>query len=538
MPTMPNKKINRFFTPSAAKWFYPLCLSVLVVLGGIYATTGKLEGWLYLTLAVLFFFAVRPTSLAHKPKIEGCPWIKIPCTVIVVILTVLACTAPMDKRPLWNGEKAQWRDQYEIMAESILEGRIDIDCCEAEQIKELDNPYDRTERQEAGVDFFHKDSNGESHAHWDHAYYNGHFYMYFGIVPVFLAFLPYRIITGQPLTTYRATQFFVMLAIIGIFLLFYRLSKTFFKKMPYLVYLICSVAFSIMSVWYSAAEPALYCTPIVAAIAMEIWSIYFFVWAVYGSKRENRQILLATIGALFGALAFGCRPPIAIANVAVIPMLVTFLRQRKFTGKLFGKLVLAALPYVIIGVLLMMYNYARFSNPFEFGQAYQLTVTDQSNYSITLNKETLLRMINEGMNSFFSIKSFKNELPYLDAGGVFFNFPMLLLCALIFYAPVRKILREKSILGIVIALLITVVLITMLDILWSPYLLERYHMDIYFLLGISLFFLLGAWLDACGEKAQGRLCTVILTFAVCTILSANLLFIDTVGIKDLPLIQQ
>ena len=445
----------------------------------------------------------------------------------------------MDKIPLWNGENPQWRDQYEVMAESILEGRLDIDCCECDALEKLENPYDRKARQEAGIDFFHRDAEGNSHAHWDHAYYNGHLYMYFGVVPVFLAFLPYRVITGQPLTTYKATQFFVALAIIGIFMLFYRLSKTFFKKLPFSVYLAVSVAFSVMSVWYSTAEPALYCTPIVAAIALEIWSIYFFVWAVYGGLSENKQIILAAIGALFGALAFGCRPPIAIANIVVIPMLITFIKQRKFTLKVLGKLALAALPYIVIGILLMLYNYARFEDPFEFGQAYQLTVTDQSNYSVELNKESILRLINEGASSFFSIKKFEPTSPYFSsAGGVFFNFPVLLLCGLIFLSSTAKNLKEKKIFGVVCALLLTVLIITAMDILWSPYILERYHLDVYFLLGIAVFFLIGAWHDAADELNSGRICTFIVFLSVCTIISANLLCMDTFGPEKLKLVKK
>ena len=111
---------------------------------------------------------------------------------------------------------------------------------------------------------------------------------------------------------------------------------------------------------------------------MEIWSLYFFFRAVYAEQKENRQILLAGIGALFGALAFGCRPPIALVNIIVVPLLYVFLRQRKFSARLLGKLALAAMPYFVIGAALMYYNYIRFGNPFEFGQTYQLTVADQT----------------------------------------------------------------------------------------------------------------------------------------------------------------
>ena len=191
-------------------------------------------------------------------------------TLLVALLTVAVCILPMDALPIWNGEVPGHRNQYELMAEAILDGRIEFAYGDEDTLLQLQNPYDPNEREETGVYY-----------HWDHAYYDGHYYMYFGIVPVFLVFLPYRILTGTALTTYHATQIFVAVSVAGIFVLFSMLKKRFFQKLPYGVYLALSAAFSIMSVWYATAEPALYCTAITAAMALEIWSLYFFFRAVW-----------------------------------------------------------------------------------------------------------------------------------------------------------------------------------------------------------------------------------------------------------------
>ena len=58
--------------------------------------------------------------------------------------------------------------------------------------------------------------------------------------------------------------------------------------------------------------------------------------AVWVEEDEKKSIRLAFFGSLFGALAFGCRPPVALANLFVIPMLVVYLKKHKFTKKLFG----------------------------------------------------------------------------------------------------------------------------------------------------------------------------------------------------------
>lgn len=136
---------------------------------------------------------------------------------------------------------------------------------------QMENPYDTNLRDSLGVIY-----------HWDHAFYNGQYYMYFGVVPVFLLFLPYLILAGTSLTGYHATQIFVGFFIVGVFSVFYLLAKKFFEKMTMAMYISMAVAFSIMSVWYSVGMPALYCTAVTGGLCMEIWSFYFFTRCRFG----------------------------------------------------------------------------------------------------------------------------------------------------------------------------------------------------------------------------------------------------------------
>ena len=442
------------------------------------------------------------------------------CIVLTIAITLLACLPPMGQLSIWNGEQPGHRNQYELITEAFLQGRLDFGYGDEAVLEALENPYDPQQREDADI-YYH---------HWDHAYYKQRYYMYFGVVPVFLTFLPYRVITGQALTTFHATQLYAAVAIVGIFILFRLLNKVFFPKFPFYLYLAFSVAFSVMSVWYSCAEPALYCTPITCAIALEIWSLYFFIRAVWVEKKENRQILFAGIGALFGALVFGCRPPIALANILVLPMLYVFLKTCRFSWKLLGKLILAAMPYAIVGIGLMLYNYARFENPFEFGQAYQLTVADQTNYQITLNFPTWVRIINNTVSNFFGFSGLTENFPYLQANGVFFNFPVLILSLGLVFPPIWSKAKKYRLLPFFLGLLAAVLVITALDILWTPYLLERYRMDIYFLMGIGCFMTVGLGYETAALKKKWLTDTVLIFFALTTLLSAYLLYVDTVGV--------
>lgn len=439
--------------------------------------------------------------------------------LLVALITAAVCILPMDALPIWNGEIPGHRNQYELMAENLLQGRLHFAYGDEDELLTLENPYDPEERKEAGVYY-----------HWDHAYYDGQYYMYFGVVPVLLLFLPYRVITGAALTTFHATQIFGAFFVAGMFLLFYLLRKRFFEKMPLWMYLALSAAMSVMSLWYATAEPALYCTAITAAMALEIWSLYFFIRGVWVERKENRQLLFAGIGALLGALVFGCRPPIALANLVVIPMLWVFLKQRKFSWKLLGKLALAALPYALVAMGLMLYNYARFDNPFEFGQKYQLTVADQSNYTIALNGETLLRVFNDSVENFFSTGAVWNTFPYVQPSSVFFNFPILLMGLGMWTIPVWRRLNKTGLLLLVLGLGAVALIITAMDILWTPFLLERYRMDIYFLMGIACFVVIGFWQDS--VRGKRRLCLNIgvglLSFQ--TLLCSFLYCVETVGV--------
>lgn len=233
------------------------------------------------------FFAVllclRPGSPLHTVSFEIKNRKAGYLSAAVLALTILLCVLPMGLSPSYNGEKPDYMNQYELLAESFLEGHLYIDYDDIDpKLLALDNPYDPDAREAADVSF-----------HWDHAFYNGRYYMYFGVVPVFLLFLPYRFITGMSLTTYHATQIFAALFICGVFSLFYMLGKAFFKRLSLGLYLSLSAAFSFISVWYAVSAPALYCTAITAAICLEIWSFFFFIRAVFVCEKESTSIRYA-----------------------------------------------------------------------------------------------------------------------------------------------------------------------------------------------------------------------------------------------------
>lgn len=482
----------------------------LILLGIIFLTTSRFYqalGCLLWGVILCYLFCINPLSpLHHRPflttddrraKRENI------ITAAVCTLLIMASTIPMGAAPAYNGEFPQHRNQYELLARSIMNGHIYIEYDDVDPILEQINPYDPTQRNEAGASY-----------HSDNAYYKGHYYMYFGVVPVILLFLPYRFITGQDLTTYHATQIFAAFAIIGIFLLFRQLAKKYFPTMSYVMLLSLSTAFATICVYFSVGTPALYCTATTSGVCMVVWSLYFFVRAIYLTSAEKRwkRVGLAVLGSLFGALAFGCRPTAAVANLMLIPFFIEYLRtelpdshSKKKIMQLVGRICIIALPYVIVGILLMIYNYCRFDNPFEFGQAYQLTAVDQSQYGSFFENFSTVRTVNGLLYNFIGFTPIIGEFPYVYYNSAFVNFPILLIGFAVLSGNVQKKAKEYKMRLFLMVLFLLPILITVLQIAWAPGngSAERYRMDIYCIMTLFVFLVIGFLNEATPKAKRG-----------------------------------
>ena len=276
-----------------------------------------------LLLLVLFGFIwmMRPKSSLHRVLLFPLTREKRTVVIIVAVVTILTAILPMRVNPVWNQEGWGHHVQYQKMAQSIIDGHLYLDYGDPDPVLvNMENPYDPNARQAMGAQF-----------EWDHAWYNNHYYMYFGIVPVILLFVPLKII-GITITECHATQFFALFFVIGIFALFAEISKKFCKDISLTGYLTLSVAASYMNVWYAVKYPSLYCTAITSGMCMAIWGFYlmFRVFVAGNVKREKWYIFM---GALFSALIFGCRPTIGFVTLTYIPMILYFKKKESVQTK-------------------------------------------------------------------------------------------------------------------------------------------------------------------------------------------------------------
>ncbi len=470
------------------------------------AVMGGILIWMFVGT---WLFLVRPKSSFHRASAIQLTGKRKLILVILLGMIILLLGFLMTLCPLWNGEIPAQRDQYEMITEAFLEGRLDFGYEPDPKLLAMENPYDAELRKALGVSF-----------HYDHAFFQGKYYMYFGVVPVFLAFMPYRLLSGHALVTWQATFLFDAVFVIGLALYLYWLMKKFFPKMPWSAFLSLLTVFSLVSTVYDAMFPALYQTPMACGKMLEIWSLYFLSKAFCREDGEDFSLKLAIPGTLLGALTFGCRPPLAVANMLVIPLAVQFLRERKITGRTVLCLIAAAAPYALVAAGLMWYNTARFYNPLEFGQSYQLTAVDQTSYGSMLTMENLIKLPSGIFNALFVVSPIDTVFPYLRGGNGAFAVCPLLLFSFAFFAQRPRIwLKRERLFGFSVTVISAVILIVAFQIMWSPWLFDRYQSDYTYLLSVSAFCGVGACfaLSQNRERLSGQICLASLA---CVILTA------------------
>ena len=103
--------------------------------------------------------------------------------------------------PLVNG--AAGYDPYVQTFDALRHGRVTLDLDAAPELAELDNVYDNSERNASGISYA-----------WDRAYYNGHYYSYFGITPVLVFYYPFYWLRGALPPLGIAVTFFSVLSIL------------------------------------------------------------------------------------------------------------------------------------------------------------------------------------------------------------------------------------------------------------------------------------------------------------------------------------
>jgi hypothetical protein len=278
-------------------------------------------------------------------------------------------------------------DQYAHTADALAKGQVHLNLPVPHELTTLPNPYDPMARNNLL-------NHSVPHMYWDYAYYKGHWYSYFGVLPAVLLFLPYRLITsiwipgGAMLPTTVATFVFLIAFLIAGSLLVIRIIENTVKNASLGTVSISLALFFISAntvyLWF---RTSFYSVPMAASLFFTSLGLWFYLGAFGNSK--NNSFRNIALGSFFIALNLGCRPTFVIAVLFAIPVLYPILKKSFNTFSKDWKkaeywsipLLYATawiLPAVITAIPFGVYNLLRFGSPLNFGNEYQITITDMT----------------------------------------------------------------------------------------------------------------------------------------------------------------
>lgn len=434
------------------------------------------------------------------------------------MLTLLAIFIPImiSKNSIYMQSENAFHP-YTDLARALAKGHLYLDLEPSKELLSLNDPYDPIEREEVEAPF-----------QLDYALYEGRYYIYFGIIPCILLYLPWYVISGTDMPGWLAMTIMMLLCYSGVGVLIKDLIRRYRKDMPAGdALLILLGASSVLALPSAMGDANNYYAPMIAALDCFFWGMVFTLSAAdHLEKEENTKgRVMLVLGSLFMAFIAGCRPQLILGAVCTLPVLRNVLMTKesgKFRIKI-GNCIVFAAPYVMVASGLMLYNALRFGSPFDFGAMKNLTFAflDNAGFNLTAAGAGIYYYL-------FRLPSLTAFYPYLgrseyiwsnpnilashpSIGGIFLLFPVLLLAFACFFRQNGERNKEVKWIGV-----FSVILIPVLAAITATMggLMDRYRMDIAPFAALAL--ICGGFCFISSEirKPSDKILKVVLTVSV------------------------
>ena len=245
---------------------------------------------------------------------------------------------------------------YPSLSEGFLHGQLSMYEKVAPQLAALADPWSPAERGKV-----------DAWALWDASYLNGRYYLYFTAVPVFLLYMPFKLLARGYPSEGLASAFFAAWAFIAAVMFVRRALSDRKTAVPIPVWILLLGLGNLIPfvlVFARTYEVAVVCGTAMGAT----WALALLRFVQVPSWRRAMWV------GLWLGLAIAARPNL---GVLLLPTALAFLAKpvrRMAVG--------AMIPLAVTAVLLLAYNQARFGNPFEFGHKYQITILSMQNQKV------------------------------------------------------------------------------------------------------------------------------------------------------------
>lgn len=422
-------------------------------------------------------------------------------------------------------------DCYRLLTEAFANGSFSFLQNPPEQLSKLSNPYDPSLRDFSFI--------------FDSVFYNGKYFCYFGIAPVITLLLPFKLITGLYMPTTLACFFFMILLLFALLLFYYNIVSTWFKNISYMQFLGGAVVILFgANIFWLMARPMFYELAVLSALA-NLFLGFSLLLSCY--RKNTHRVRKLFFCGFFFALSVASRPTYLI-YIAVSLVFLSGLVFKKDEKKRFDyRSVIAFLIFpVLLGGFIMYYNAARFGSPFNFGQRYQLTISD-IRYNSVFNFGMLPAAVFhylfaplkiDAVFPFFHIQATaaitSSGFYYNQPLAGLFNFPIMLITLISPSILKRMSAEKKDLTRMVAGFLITAAVIIYLNMTLAG-VLERYMLDIMPVLAVVSVILWFELIDILRKRGSGS-GVVKIFFAVCIISAVISFLCSTAGEYDTQIV--
>lgn len=287
------------------------------------------------------------------------------CALIIFVFVWVANSGMLE---LWgNGAKDTY---YNLLVQGFLSGQLDINRKAPLELMQLNDPYNP---------YFNSPCRFRDHAPIaDMSFYKGKLYLYFGVTPTLLLFLPYALISGHWLLHEYAVAICCSIGFFTSASLLHAIWRRYFVNVKFAVVLAGTLATGFGSgAMLLLPRTDVHEVAISCGYAFVMLSLGAIWRAIHDSQRNLRWLAVASL--LYG-LAVGARPSLLPgALILLCPLAVLLRTNESFSSnrRRCALLVSSVGPITLVVISLAFYNALRFDNPLEFGWHYQLTTPRQ-----------------------------------------------------------------------------------------------------------------------------------------------------------------
>lgn len=252
-------------------------------------------------------------------------------------------------------------DYYNLLMHGFLKGHLYMDVPVSEELKASPDPWDPAVR------------GPHCPILQDATYYNGHFYLYYGVAPLVTLMFPFRLITGADMPLPLAALCFAWAGLLTALVLWASIRERYFPETRAWVSLAAVLVIGMASPLPVILRRTLvYELPILSGFFFSMVALLALYRSVHSDRSRVGWLSLASVAlglAVASRLTF-----LFVMPILLVPVWLAWRERRCAENSAAPLRVLAAAvgPIAAVGLLMGLYNYLRFGQFTEFGTRYQV----------------------------------------------------------------------------------------------------------------------------------------------------------------------